>query len=669
MAVVDLQQLRRFPYAEGRKFGSAGAYEQIDAILTFAVDPELGVNRSIVDLALAPRDQNNLIRFTADFSLIRPVDPGRGSNRLLIELPNRGRRRVVDTFNRSGAEAAASPAAGDGFLFRRGLTVASIGWQWDVYADDVLMGLNPPIADLSGEPDPGKTVVEIRPNLRQSTWLLADRIHKPLREADMDQADAILYIKDYEDDIEREIPRSTWRFAKETSEGIVPSDEHIYLDGGFEPGKYYQIVYSTKDAPVAGSGLLALRDATSFLKYGASELDLDFGDIDYAFGYGVSQTGRMLRHFLYAGLNVDEKGRKVFDGLLPHVAGARRGAFNHRYAQPSNQSYPGHGHLFPFADVELTDPHNGGSDGLLSGLSALNAVPKIVYTNSSAEYWRGDCSLMHTDPDGRRDLETDPGHGAGSASRIYHFAGTQHSAGTLPQDRDPGAEGALGRHAYNVVDYSPLLRAALVNLENWVVDGVEPPPSRHARIEDETAVSQGVVLDRFDMFPDQATPDRSKLWVIRTIDMGSRSSEGVGVYPSVEGATYACLVSAVDLDGNEVAGVRLPDITQPVATHAGWNVRDPETGSPDQQVPMLGQTRWFPATRAEREASNDPRLSIEERYIGRAEYAQGVARDTEALIRDGFVLEQDVDLVIENALERYDEAVSRVSSTMTAVRA
>jgi hypothetical protein len=658
MAVVEFKQIRRFPYAEGREFGDTGAYEQIDALLTFANDPAHEANKEIIDLELAPRDSEGRVRFTADFSIVKPVDTSKGSQRLLIELPNRGRRRVIDSFNRTDADAAASPEPGDGFLFERGLTVASIGWQWDVYADDVLMGLNPPLADLSGESDPGKNSVEIRPNIRQSTWLLADRMHRPIKAADENDVDSgTLFVKDYEDDPnETVVPSSSWKLAKETPNGpnsTEPSDEHIYLEGGFEPGKFYQFVYSTKEAPIGGAGLIALRDVTSFLKYDSTSLVNDLGQLDHAIGYGVSQTGRMLRHFMYLGLNVDEQDRKVFDGLMPHIAGGRKGAFNHRFGQPSNQSYPSYGHLYPFADIEVDDPFSDKSDSLLKRLNELNAVPKIVYTNSSSEYWRGDCSLMHTDPLGTRDVDLDPN------ARMYHFTGTQHSPGSVPQNRKPGAEGALGLYDYNVVDYSPLLRAALVNLENWIANGTEPPPSTHARIGEETAVPQANVLNTFDQLPDQVTPDRSKLWVIRTIDLGERADEGVAEYPVVEGETYPCLVSAVDSDGNEIAGVRLPDITQPVASHTGWNLRDPETGSADQQVPMMGFSRWFPATREERDATGDIRPSIEERYSTRTDYVELVTRDTEKLVQSGFVLAQDTDLVVNNATDRYDIALTQ----------
>lgn len=655
MSVVGVKIVRQFPYAGGRSFGEVGQYEQMDTIMTFAVDPGAEQNRDIVDLEYASRDDDGRVRFTADFSIVKPVDPARGSNRLLIELPNRGRRRVVDTFNMSGEDAAASAAPGDGFLFERGLTVASIGWQLDVYRDEILMGLDAPAADISQLSNPGQNVVEIRPNLKSSTWFLADRIHRPLRAADLDDPEAALYVKDYEDGEDTLIPRDQWSFAQETGNGVVSSDEHIYLETEFEPGKCYQIVYASKDSPVAGCGLLALRDATSFLKYESTELLPGLGALDTAIGYGVSQTGRMLRHFVYLGLNVDEQNRQVFDGLLPHVAGARKGAFNHRYAQPSNQSYPSFGHLPPFTDIESADPISNQSDWLLKKLQEKSALPKIIYTNSSSEYWRGDCSLMHTDATGTFDVEL------GAESRMYHFAGTQHGAGSLPQSHEGAAEGARGKYAYNVVDYSPLLRAALVNLEEWITGDKEPPASAHARIDHETAVPRDNVLDAFDALPDQVTPDRSKLWVMRQTDLGDAAENGVGVYPPIEGESYSCLVSAVDADGNELAGIRLPDLTRPVATHAGWNVRHPETGAPDQVVPMQGFTRWFPVTSSDREAANDVRPAINERYESRDKYAELVKLDADALAKAGYVLPQDIDLVTQNAIDRYDAAVANHS--------
>lgn len=649
MGVVDFRETRRSRYAKGQSFGDWGPFEQIDGVLTFAVDPSAKANQTIIDLEPAPRDSEGRVRFEADFSLIKPVDSMPAPRRLLVELPNRGRRRAVDTFNRTGAPASASPPPGDGFLFRHGFSVASIGWQWDVHRGDVLMGLEAPHADISDEPDPGRTVVEIRPNHHHRTHLLADRAHRALRVAD-DDGQAALYVRDYEDGTDSQVPRNLWRFARESAEGIVPSAEHIYLEPGFEPGRIYQVVYATRDAPVAGTGLLALRDVASLLRHGPGSLLAGVDGFDHVLGYGVSQTGRMLRHFLYLGLNIDEHGRKVFDGLLPHVAGARRGAFNHRFAQPSNQSYPNFGHLFPFADQALGDPLTDRHDGLLSRLEP-SVRPKVIYTNTSTEYWRGDCSLMHTDTEGTRDID---GH---DDARIYHFAGTQHGSGTLGPDDT--TEGAMGRYRFNVVDYSPLLRAALMNLLAWVEDGKQPPPNCHPRIDEGTAVQREDVLGVFKRIPGQATPDPTRLWVIRAIDLGPRAAEGIGVYPTVESTTYPCLVPSVDEDGNERCGIRLPDITRPVATHTGWNLRAPEIGAPEQQLSMRGFTRWFPVSREARESTGDPRRAIGERYVDTAAYERAARKDTLRLVEQRYVQAEDLEWVVRNACERYEHALER----------
>ncbi len=649
MPVVDINISARGPYADGREFGDIGAYERIDALLTFAVDPEHEANEPIVDLEFAERDADGHVRFTADLTVLRPVDASRGNGSLLLELPNRGRRRAVAMLNRAGGGVAGSPEIdpGDGFLFRHGFTVASIGWQWDVYRSDALMALEAPEVRINGAPVRGQAIVEIRPNDPERTRLLANRTHRPYSAADVDDPDAVLLVRDYEDGEDTEIPRSQWRFARGTDGGAEPSREHVYLEAGFEPGRIYSVVYTAEGAVVVGAGLLALRDAAAFLRHDSPSNPCG-GGFERVLGFGVSQTGRMLRHFLYLGLNVDEDGRPVFDGLLPHVAGGRRGEFNHRFAQPSAQPVPGFGHLFPFADGQAADPYSERRAGLLDRVRELDAVPKVIYTNTSAEYWRGDGSLVHIAPGGARDLDPEPG------TRVYHFAGTQHGAGSLPQHRGNPNDGARGRYGFNTVDYSPLLRAALIHLDRWVGEGVEPPPSRHPRIDDGTAVERASVLPAYQAIPEQELPDAELLWVLRTVDLGPDAALGVGRYPVVEGESYPALVSDVDGDGNELAGIRLPDLTVPVGTHMGWNLRAPETGAPEQQMSMQGTTRFFAGTRAERDASDDPRPSVEERYASRDAYRERVEEATRALVGDSRVLEEDAALVVANAMERYD---------------
>ncbi|HET9014471.1 MAG TPA: alpha/beta hydrolase domain-containing protein [Thermomicrobiaceae bacterium] len=652
MGVIGFEITRRVPYQGGAEFGATGAYDRIDGVLRYAVDPDAPANRDIVDLALAPRDPAGRVQFEGDLCLLVPRHPGRGNHRLLAELPNRGRKLIPRHFNRAPSQnpPTAEILPGDGFLFRHGYTVAWVGWQWDVVRSDALMGLRAPRAMQDGRPVRGTTVCRFQPNFAHHTHLLADRVHHPYPAADLDDPDAVLTERDYEDGEPRVVPRDRWRFGHATGGRVEPDREHVFLEGGFQPGLIYELTYTTDLAPVVGTGLLAVRDAVSFLRYAAAFDNPCAGTIEHAYGFGMSQTGRMLRHFLFLGLNRDESGRMVFDGVMPHVAGARRGEFNHRFGQPSVQATPGFGHLPPFAD-EPQPGAAGGEAGLLARQRAVGCVPKIFWTNSSAEYWRGDCALLHVDPSGGADLDPAP------EARIYHFAGTQHGPGSVPLVRDNPNDGARGRYGFNAVDYTPLLRAALVNLDRWAGDGVEPPPSAHPRLADGSAVDRATVLAAFRTLPGMVVPDPARLPVIRRVDLGPRAGHGVGRFPAVEGEPYPALVAAVDADRNEVAGLRLPDLTVPVGSHTGWNPRAPETGGADQIIPMEGTTRFFARTAAERAASGDPRPSLAERYGSRDEYRERVRAAARELVAARYVLDEDVDHVVTAAAERYDCAM------------
>ncbi len=653
MALTRFEIASRSPYAGGQAFGPTGSFEQLDGIAHFAVDPRHPANGAIIDLDLAPRNGDGLVEFQADFSVVMPVAPARGNGRVIVELPNRGRRRLVPMLNCAPLDAPIAREAhpGDGFLFERGFTVASIGWQWDVYKSDSMMGLEAPVALRNGVPVGGETMAEIRPNTRVTTWLLADRVHRPLPAAG-DQGRAVLYVRDYEDGEDTIVPRERWSFARETSSGRVEaSTEHVYLEGGFDPGRLYQVVYQTDRAPLAGLGLLALRDVAPFLRTRSSGNPMA-GAVTSLLAWGVSQTGRTLRHFLSLGLNVCEDGAKAYDGIAIHVAGARRGAFNHRFAQPSNQTTPLWGHVFPYADVATTDALTGATAGLLDRLEAAAAVPKIVSTNSAAEYWRGDATLAHVDTRGQADVPEHP------STRSYLFAGVQHTPGQIGRSRVNPGTGTVARYPINVLDYRPLLRAALINLDSWIADGVEPPPSQHPRLADGTAVTRDKVLGVFAGLPVFQPPDPRRLPFIRTVDLGAEEAVGVGQYPAREGAFYPALVSAVDADGNELAGIRLPDVAVPVGTHAGWNPRDPQTGSPDQIVPMDGLTLLFATDKAARERSGDPRPSLAERYTSETDYAVRVRAAAKALVEARYLLAQDAEFAVANALERYRAATA-----------
>jgi hypothetical protein len=644
MVVIDFEIRRRGPYLDGQGFGETGAYERIDGWLRFAVDPAHAANATITDLALAPRDDRGRVHFGADVCLLVPADPSLGNHRLFLELPNRGRKLAPRLFNRAPTEVppTASVLPGDGFLFRHGFTVGWIGWQWDVVRSDALMGLEAPQALVDGRPVRGTTIVRFQPNVVHRTHLLADRVHQPYSAADVEQSDAVLRVRDYDAGEPRVVPRQAWRFAREEGERIVPDAEHVYLADGFEPGRIYELLYATARAPVVGCGLLAVRDAASFLRHGPAPDNPLAGSIERVYGWGMSQTGRMLRHFLFLGLNLDEEGRQVFDGLNPHVGGARRGEFNQRFGQPSVQATPGPGFLPPFDDA-----------GLFARQRELGGMPKVVQTNSSAEYWRGDCALMHVDTEGTRDLPSEP------EARIYHFAGTQHGPGAVPLTRYNPNDGARGRFGFNAVDYTPLQRAVLVNLDHWASAGVEPPPSVHPRLVDGTLVPRQAHLNAFAELPGVGghIPDATHFFRLPVVDPGPDAERGIVRQPVGIGAEYPSLVPAVDADGNELGGIRLPDLTVPVATNAGWNPRDPETGAPEQIMPMQGMTLFLARERAEREAAGDPRPSLAERYASRNAYLERVREDARRLAAERFILEEDIEIAVADAAARYDDAM------------
>jgi hypothetical protein len=432
----------------------------------------------------------------------------------------------------------------------------------------------------------------------------------------------------------------------------VTDDSHVWLEGGFQPSLIYELIYRTRTCPVVGAGFLAVRDCVSFLRRPADGNPVA-GQIDHTFGYGQSQTGRFLRHFLSSAMNVDEDDQQVFDGLVPHVAGARRGEFNHRYAQPSAQHALSFGHLPPFHDLPQRDPVTGAAyPGLLDAQRRASGVPKIIHTNTSSEYWRSEASLCHSDTAATRDV--DPGETA----RVYLLAGTEHGAGTVPPPAaDP--KGALTANTRNTVNYAPPLRALFLALEEWVVRGVEPPSSAVPRLADGSAASREATLEWFARLPGASALDPDELPALRRIDLGPRVAEGIAALPPHIGEHYPCFVSAIDEDGNEVAGIRMPDLTVPLGSHTGWNPRHPDicggnTRALGQNVDMYGSTLPFPRTQAERERRRDPRLSIEERYGDRANYLARVREAAIELVRRRFLVEEDVELVVKQSGDRFD---------------
>ncbi len=657
MAVSRLEVRSIRPFADGAVFGDAGAYRQLEGLAHFAVDPDHPANGGITDLELAPRDAAGLVHCVADFCILQPEAPERGNHRILFDVVNRGNPTALTNLNSAGERLG----AGNGFLMRQGYTVVWCGWQYDVPPDSPgLVGLTVPEALTpveaeggGGEAISGKISFALQPHRVIYDHPLADRGHRPHPVSDGGDPEAELAVREHQDGPPRVIPREQWAFARRDGDSVVADASYVYLESGFQPGQVYEITYTTSGAAVVGMGLLTPRDLVSFLRYGAAaDGNPCAGDIQYAYAFGRSQSGGFLRRFLYCGLTQDEADRPVFEGLIPLVAGSGRGEMNQRFGQPSTPPRATAGRTFPFHDRLQTDPDTGRVDGLLARLDAAGKTPKVFLTNTSAEYWSGHASLIHTTLDGAADLPP------AASVRIYHYAGAQHGPGRLSLFDVDVRDGPQGQQLANSVDYRPLLRAALVNLDAWVTRGQEPPPSCHPRLADGTAMPAPQTEAVFRAIPGVNFPEYLK-YVYR-LDFGPEAYRGlIGQLPPAVGEPYPNLVAAVDGDGNEVAGIRLPDVSVPVATNTGWNLRQPVSGGPGQIMPQIGSSIPFPATRAHREAAGDPRASIEERYRSLEDYLGQVQRAAEVLVDQGYLLAEDLDVIAEQAAERYSALSGR----------
>jgi hypothetical protein len=609
----------------GQSFGQTGAYEKIAGTLRFAADPMHPLHQRITDIGLAPKNADGRVEFSGDFYVLRPVDPHKGNKRLLFDVVNRGRKVALGMLN--SAPRVPDPTTpeefGNGFLMRRGYTLAWVGWQSDVPRRDGLLALDVPRA----RGVTGYIRCEMRPNKRVETLPLADRYHIPNPTVDLADPEARMLMKEHTGAAVREVPRGSWNFS---------DPGHVAITGGFTPGAIYNVIYRSAEPPVVGLGFLAVRDAAAWLRWSDAASGNPCADsIERAYLFGVSQTGRFLRHMLFLGLDEDEQGRMVFDALIPHIAGGRRGEFNLRLGQPSLNAKEAVGELPPF---------NG--DDLFARLRERGRIPRIFLTNSSAEYWRGDASLIHTDVDGNRDVEPP------DFVRTYLLAGTQHSPGALPPLAADANTGDRGQQRFNVVDYAPLMRAALVNLDRWVSAEVLPPASAFPRLADGTAVEAESMAAFFRSLPGVHFPER--ITRPRRLDFGPDIERGIAAYPPKTGNAYRTYVSALDADGNEIAGIRPPEIMAPLATFGGWNLRHPEQGAPGDLMQMMGSTLPFPLTRAERERSADPRMSIAERYPSRAAYLELVRAEAQKLVAARHVLAEDVAAIVERAGRCWD---------------
>jgi len=636
-AVVRVDIQSRTDVLEGRPFGLAGAYEKVAGKVYFAVDPSNSINQIIADLDKAPKNPQGKVEFSADLYVLRPKQAEKGNGAVLFEVSNRGGKGMLGMYNH--AKASLDPSApadfGDGFLMRQGYTLVWLGWQVDMPMNPGLVRLYPPKA-LGVK---GLVRSEIIVSQRSDSHSLADRDHIAYAIADPNDPKAVMTVHDKPDSPRKTIPRSQWRFS--TDRG------HVELTGGFEPNKIYEVVYTSEDPAVIGLGPAGIRDFLSYVKYDPAS---PIKNIHREIAFGVSQSGRFLRTYLYYGFNQDESGRQVFDGVLAHVGGGGRGSFNIRFGQASRDGHPYLNtfyptDIFPFTDLDETDPATGLTDGLLDRAQKTHTAPHIFYTNSSYEYWGRAASLIHMAPDGKSDAKIPDN------VRIYMFAGGQHGPAAFPPQR------SIGQQLNNPNDYRWAMRALLTAMDRWVGEGSPPPASVYPQIGRDTLVSPQAV--QFPKIPGVSFP--GIVHKAYRLDYGPDFKAGIISFepPKLTGAPFPILVSQVDLDGNETGGLKMPEVAVPLATYTGWNLFDGKAGPADELSSMQGSFIPFPRTRADRERTHDPRRSIEERYYDRNEYLGEVSDAAMRLMEQGYLLEGDLRSILDQANARWKHATGQ----------
>ncbi len=650
--VVNVEVSARDAVLDGKAFGLAGPYERITGTIRFAVDPANPANRIITDISRAPRNPSGEVEFSSEFYLLKPVDMGRANGAVLYEVSNRGRKGMLSFFNlAAGSLDPREPDHfGDGYLMEEGYTLLWLGWQFDPPLRPGLLRLQTPVATENGTKIRGLVRSDFVVSDRVSTHSLADRSHVPYRVADPEAPENVLTVRDAADGKRQAIPRDRWKFARMENGKAVPGDGTVWLEGGFEPNRIYEVVYVSEDPPLVGLGPAAVRDAVSHLKYEGSEpLGIPSGAVDRAIAFGISQSGRFLRTFLYYGFNRNEDDRIAFDGVMSHVAGGGRGSFNHRFAQPSRDAHPYMNFfhptdIFPFTGRAQLDPETGREDGILTHQMERKYWPKVFYTNSSYEYWGRAASLIHTDIHGKRDIEPLDN------VRAFLLSAAQHGPGSFPPRI------TIGQQKANPLDFRWAMRALLDAMSRWTGEGKEPPESRFPRIADATLVRPDEL--GFPSIPGVNFSSRAHR--AYRVDYGPGFvKEGIVTQePPAVGKPFPILVPSVDSDGNEVAGVRMPDLQVPLATYTGWNLFNERSGPTNEISSMAGSYIPFPRTRAEREATGDPRPSIEERYATRSEYLGRVAQAGLALIDEGLLLDRDLPAIVRKAATHWDYRMS-----------
>jgi Alpha/beta hydrolase domain len=637
MAIVEIKVDAVEPFAEGQAFGRTGAYLRIKGTAKGELDPAAAENQVIADLGKAPKNARGMVEYETEFFVLRPAEPPPAGGVLVYDVTNRGRKVILGRLDEAGGSADTNNPktardVGLGFTLGRGYSLVWSGWDPGApRANNGLTARLPPALE-NGEPMVRRIRDEFHIGTRAPGKGDVVRLNYPA--VSTDRRNARLTVRDRESDARTEIPTEGWEFVDNRSIRLLP------LGTNFAPIKIYEIWYEATGSTVMGAGFSATRDLVAFLRYERADrhrtpnpmiADGAGGDlplVEHALAFGVSQAGRFLRHFLELGMNDDGHGRRVFDGVLTHVAGAGKVFANHSFAMPGRTATQHEDRLypenwFPFGNAVTTDPFSGVSAAILEGRPT---DPLMIEVNTATEYWQKGASLVHTDPTGRHDVEMP------STARAFMIAGTQHGGGP---ETDPSPGSCVNPR--NPHSASPALRALLVTLEDWVKTGTAPPPSRVPSVVTGTAVdAETVVMPAAPGFA--RAPGANRIGpLVDWVDPPARTDN-----------FYGTRVSAVDADGNEVAGVRLPPIAVPLGTYTGWNVY---RAQPCELCDRDGSLIAFARTKQNREASGDPRPSLEERYGSREAYVARVEAAAGALVADRLLLPADAAAYVKAARE------------------
>jgi hypothetical protein len=626
---MDIRIDSLVPFAEGYAFGKTGPYERLKGVARGTLDPLAPQNACIVDLDKSLRNARGLVEYEVDVDILRPVDATNSNRLLFYEVTNRGNKllgRLLHGVSSAIPTDLNDPLtlahAGNGLLFERGATLVWSGWDATVPNRNANLCARLPLALEDGKPMVRRIREEFQVGKRIAA---AETLALTYPAASLDKRKARLMMRRRESDPRIEIPADQWAFADPRQVRLLPQGTPLI------PLAIYEFWYEATESRVAGIGFAAVRDLISSLRHDSAS-PLAASPPRYTMGFGISQGGRFLRHFLDLGMNCDGAGRRVFDGVFSHTAGAGKLFANHSFAEPNrtaaqheDRRYPEA--WFPFSTSDATDPFTTKTGSILRG---DGTDPLIIQTNSSSEYWQKGASLVTIDALGEADLAMPDN------SRVYLIAGTQHATSPPAAARGPNANQG------NPQSQAPAVRALVVALEQWLIDGTQPPPSRVPSLAEGTAVAAASI--RFPSAPDFATPRGSNVittpvdWIDPPGSPDSKADQPAG--------RYVTLVSAIDADGNEVAGIRLPPVAVPLATYAGWNVyRD----NPDELADRDGSQIPFARTKADREATGDSRPSLQERYRSLADYVARVQACVDALVADRLLLPADANAYVDAA--------------------